>query len=47
MHKSIQALVSLAHVAVPSVERGFANLPDDVMLLIKRGNLSTYTFSVF
>ena len=44
MHRSIKALISLAHVTIPSMERGFANLPDDAMPLIKRWNLSTCIF---
>ena len=48
MHRSIKALVSLAHVAVPFVERGFANLPDDAMRLIKMWNVSLlFVTSVF
>ena len=40
MHRSIKALVCLAHVAVPFVGRGFANLPDDALRLIKTWNVS-------
>ena len=49
MHRSTKALVSLVHVAVPFIERGFANLPDDAMQLIKMWKVSllcNFRFSI-
>ena len=46
MQRSIKALVSLAHVAIPSMERGFANLPDDVMPLVELEHVYIFRFSI-